>query len=52
MRPYLYSMKACIVSMDYTIKNDDKTPILKPLNESYGDAKKVNQLLVETLGWD
>ena len=45
-------MKACIVSMDYKTKNNDGTPKLKALNESYFDAKKVNQLLIKTLGWD
>jgi hypothetical protein len=25
---------------------------LKPLNESYADAEKVNQLFKNTLGWD
>jgi hypothetical protein len=27
----LHTMKACIVSMDYLIKNDDKTPKLNSL---------------------
>jgi hypothetical protein len=45
-------MKACIVSMKYNIKNKDETPKIKPIDESYGDAEKVYQLLTETLGWD
>jgi hypothetical protein len=45
-------MKACIVSMEYNIKNRDLTPKIKPLDESYGDAEKVYKLLTETLGWE
>jgi hypothetical protein len=38
--------------MEYKIKNDNKTPILKELNESNADAEKMNQLFLNTLGWD
>jgi hypothetical protein len=44
--------KACIVSMDYKIKNKDETPDLQPLNESERDCEKVKELLEITLGWD
>ena len=35
-----------------TIKNEDGTPKLKELAESYDDGDKVQHLLKNTLGWD
>jgi hypothetical protein len=51
-RPKVHTMKLCIVSMEYKIKNKDKTPNLRQLNESYKDAEKVRDLFETTLGWD
>jgi hypothetical protein len=45
-------MKACIVSMKYEIKNNDGTPKLPLLRETYADGEKVKLLLMNTLGWD
>ena len=45
-------MKACIVSMEYSIKNKDEAPKVKQLHDSYSDAQKVNYLLTDTLRWD
>ena len=50
-RPEPGTMKACIVSMEYKIKNTDGKKELKTLCESYGDAEKVNRLFTDTLGW-
>ena len=44
-------MKACIVSMEYKIKNFDNTPQMNLLAQSYADAEKVSQLLLNTLKW-
>jgi hypothetical protein len=44
-------MKACIFSMEYKIKNNDNTPKLKELGESYKDGGKVYKLFKNTLGW-
>ena len=51
-KPKLQSVKACIVSMEYTTKNADGTPKLAPLVEMYSDGEKVKQLFENTLGWD
>jgi hypothetical protein len=51
-QPKLHTMKACIVSMEYAIKNSDATVSNVPLGESYKDADKVKQLFEKTLGWD
>jgi hypothetical protein len=51
-KPKLHTTKACIVSMEYSIKNEDKTPKLDPLSLSNDDAEKVNRLFTKTLGWD
>ena len=51
-KPKLQSVKACIVSMEYTTKNADGTPLLAPLVEMYSDGEKVKQLFENTLGWD
>jgi hypothetical protein len=45
-------MKACIVSMEYTNKNDNGTPKLPVLSEMYSDGEKVKQLFQYSLGWD
>jgi hypothetical protein len=45
-------MKACIVSMEYAIKNNDGKKEVDKLAESYKDAEKVKQLFENTLGWD
>jgi hypothetical protein len=45
-------MKACIVSMEYAIKNNDGKKEVDTLAESYKDAEKVKQLFESTLGWD
>jgi hypothetical protein len=50
--PKVQIMKACIVSMEYTIKNNDGTPKLQHLSEMYSDGEKVKQLFECTLGWD
>jgi hypothetical protein len=50
-QPKLQSVKACIVSMEYTNKNTDGTPTLAPLVEMYSDADKVKQLFENILGW-
>ena len=52
-KPIVNTMKACIVGMQYKIKNNDeeKTPKLDLLAESHSDAEKVKKLLEETLGW-
>ena len=42
--PKVHIMKACIVSMEYTNKNNDGTPKLPPLSEMYSDGEKVKQL--------
>ena len=52
VRPRVYTMSACIVSMEYKIKNEDGTPKSLPLGESYADAEKADNLLTKTLGWD
>jgi hypothetical protein len=52
LRPQVYTMKACIVGMEYKIKNRDNTPNLKQLSQSYADAEKVNKLFMNTLRWD
>ena len=52
VRPRVQNMKACIVSMEYKIKNEKKiTPQLKQLAQSYADAEKVSQLFLSTLKW-
>ena len=51
VRPRVQNMKACIVSMEYKIKNLDNTPQLKVLGQSYADAEKVSQLFLNTLKW-
>ena len=51
-QPKLQSVKACIVSMEYTTKNADGTPTLAPLVEMYSDGEKVKKLFKDTLGWD
>ena len=38
MRPKVQIMKACIVSMEYSIKNKDGTPKMLPLVEMYSDG--------------
>ena len=38
--------------MEYNIKNDDKTPKLKELNESSTDAENLKKFFVDTLRWD
>ena len=45
-------MKACIVSMEYTIKNNDRTPNLPPLDKMYSDGEKLKKLLENTLRWE
>jgi hypothetical protein len=52
MKPRVHEMKACIVSMEYKIKNLDNTPQLKVLGQSYADAEKVSQLFLNTLKWE
>jgi hypothetical protein len=37
--------------MEYKIKNEDKTPKLNLLAQSYADAKKVTDLFFDTLKW-
>ena len=49
--PLVLTMKACIVSMEYKIKNKDNTPELKLLAKSYKDAEKVLKLFFDTLKW-
>jgi hypothetical protein len=51
LRPQVHSMKACIVSMEYKIKNADNTPKLNLLAQSYADADKVTDLFCDTLKW-
>ena len=52
-RPRVHTTKACIVSMEYKIRNNNEvTQKFKPLGESYKDAQKVERLLKFTLGWD
>ena len=51
VRPRVHTTKACIVSMEYKIKNKDEIEKVKPLNESYADAERVVRLFRETLGW-
>jgi len=50
--PKVHTMKACIVSMEYAIKNNDGKKEVTTLAESYKDAEKVKQLFENTLGWD
>jgi hypothetical protein len=50
--PKVQTMKACIVSMEYTIKNNDGTPKLPELSKMYSDGEKVKQLFQYSLGWD
>jgi len=39
-RPRVHTTKACIVSMEYKIRNNNKVPQkFKPLGESYKDAE-------------
>jgi hypothetical protein len=51
-RADIKTMKACIVSMEYKIKNNDGKKEVAPLGESYTDAKKVRKLFENTLGWN
>jgi hypothetical protein len=52
VRPRVQNMKACIVSMEYKIKNEENnTPQLNQLAQSYADAEKVSQLFLNTLKW-
>jgi hypothetical protein len=44
-------MKACIVSMEYKIKNNDGKKEVATLGESNKDAEKVKKLFESTLGW-
>jgi hypothetical protein len=46
------TIKACIVSMEYKIKNNDGKKEVATLAESYSDAEKVKHLFENTLGWD
>ena len=50
--PKVHTMKACIVSMEYKIKNNDGKQEVATLAESYKDAEKMKQLFENTLGWD
>jgi hypothetical protein len=52
VKPKVKTMKACIVSMEYVVKNKDGTPKLPPMDENYRDAEKLKHLLTKTLGWD
>ena len=38
VKPKIQIMKACIVSMEYTNKNDDGTPKLPVLSKMYSDG--------------
>jgi hypothetical protein len=51
LRPQVHTMKACIVGMEYMIKNSEKPSNLKQLGQSYADAEKVYQLFMNTLRW-
>jgi len=39
--PKVHTMKACIVSMEYKIKNNDGKHEVATLAESYKDAEKI-----------
>ena len=52
VKPKIHTMKACIVSMEYTNKNNDGTPKLPELSKMYSDGEKVKQLFQYSLGWD
>jgi hypothetical protein len=49
--PKVRTMKACIVSMEYKIKNTDGKKEVPTLGESNKEAEKVNKLFENTLGW-